>query len=53
MYKGIPAVLDKDPEAKGARDAILGIANEIWKLDENKMKEYYGKSRKKLIGKEI
>ncbi len=49
IYKGTPVVLDKDPEAKDARDAILGIANEIWKLDENKMKGYYGKSRKKLI----
>lgn len=37
--------MDKDPEAKGVRDAILGIANEIWKLDENKMKEYNNKTR--------
>lgn len=49
IYKGMPVVLDKDPAVKEMQNALLEIANEIWKLDGNKVKEYYGKSRKKLI----
>ena len=39
-FHGIPIVLDRSPDTLPASDAILEIANEIWKIDPDAVKMY-------------
>ena len=41
--------LEKDPAAKDMRNTLMKIANEIWKLDENKVKRCYDSCKFRYI----